>query len=321
MAGRACVLVVTSDDDYGTDLVIQALHRNGTPVVRLNPSSGVDVDVELVAGQWRGTVGDGRRRIDLDQIVSVFWRWPDPPCGDPSIADEAARRWAAREDYHALYGLLRGLPVRWVNHPDRAQAAEDKPRQLTVAHQCGLITPATLITTRGDTVRQWRRNTSLIYKAFRADGADEDCMVTAGSLDRSAVPDRLLAAHTVQEQVDGVPVRLTVVGEELFAAQITGTDLLDWRPVQGGLTYTPVDVPPPVHRGVLAYMLAFDLLYGAFDFLAPVASPWAFLECNPTGQWGFVDRRTDLPITDTLAELLQTPLPQCSGSLTQGLAK
>ncbi|MEO3787670.1 ATP-grasp ribosomal peptide maturase [Actinocorallia sp. B10E7] len=319
MISRASVLVVTSDDDYGTDLVIQAL--DGTPVVRLNPGTGVHVDAELAAGQWRGTVGDGRRHVDIDTIVSVFWRWPDPPAGDPSIADEAARRWAAREDYHALYGLLRGLPVRWVNHPGRAQAAEDKPRQLAIAHQCGLVTPATLITTRGAAVRRWLVDRPLIYKAFRADGADEDCMVTAGSLDRSAVPDRLLAAHTVQERVDGVPVRLTVVGDELFAVRITGTDLLDWRPVQGGLAYAPTEVPPPIRRSVLTYMRAFDLLYGAFDFIDPGDGPWVFLECNPTGQWGFVDRRTNLPITGALAGLLRTPLPQCSGSLMRRLAK
>lgn len=301
------VLVVTADDDYAADLVVQELHRTGTPVVRLNPGAGTFTDAELVAGRWRGTVGDGRRRTDLEEIVSVFWRWPDPPMGDPAIADEAARRWAAREDLLALYGILRSLPVGWVNHPDAADAAEHKPRQLAIAHRSGLVVPATRITSDGAAARTWIGDRRLLYKPFRADGADVDCMVIAGAASPDDLPDRLLSAGIYQEVADGTPVRLTRIGGQDFAARILGSPDLDWRPVQSDLTYEPVDVPPEVARGVTAYMRAFGLEYGAFDFIDTPAG-WLYLECNPTGQYGFVEKRTGLPITRALADRLRTPV-------------
>lgn len=71
----------------------------------------------------------------------MLWRWPTPPAGHPSIERDDRKAWAAREDTLALYGVLKTVPARWVNHPEHAARANVKPAQLVAAVSCGLAVP------------------------------------------------------------------------------------------------------------------------------------------------------------------------------------
>ncbi|MUN41691.1 hypothetical protein [Actinomadura litoris] len=71
-------------------------------------------------------------------------------------------------------------------------------------------------------------------------------MVVATTADTDGLPAELAAASTFQPIVHGTSVRVTAVGPRLFAARITGTTLLDWRPVQDQITYTPTAIPHDV---------------------------------------------------------------------------
>ena len=58
-----------------------------------------------------------------------------------------------------------------------------------------------------------------------------------------------------------------------------------------------------------AYLHAFGLTYGAFDFALAPDGRWWFLECNPAGQWAFVDEDTTRAIANALADTLQKGAP------------
>jgi D-alanine-D-alanine ligase-like ATP-grasp enzyme len=51
---------------------------------------------------------------------------------------------------------------------------------------------------------------------------------------------------------------------------------------------------------MVAYLRAFGLIFGAFDFSVTPDGRWWFLECNPAGQWGWLTEETGLPIADEL---------------------
>ncbi|MFC5744804.1 MvdC/MvdD family ATP grasp protein [Actinomadura rugatobispora] len=304
------VLILTDHDDHTTDLIVHALHQRDATVVRLDPGTArLRMDARLDGARWRGLVGDEHRAARLEEVTGVLWRWPGAASGHPDIGDPAARAWAAREDALALHGVLSTLPVRWVNHPFAAAAAGHKPGQLLAARGCGLEVPDTLITTSGAGVADWAGGRPVLYKAAHAQGADEDAMVTAGAVDPAALPDHLGAASCFQPVVAGPSVRLTVVGNRMFAVRITGcpADLIDWRPIQDQLAFIPVPVPEHIAAGVHAFMRHFGLEYGAFDFIDS-SGGWVFLEINPTGMYGFVEIQSGLAITDAITERLLTPL-------------
>lgn len=303
------VLVITDTTDYTADLIVADLGARGVSVVRLDPGAGpVSMKATLGRGQWRDGLKDEHRAVDLDDVVSVLWRWPTSPAGHPAIDDPARRSWAAREDKAGIFGVLKSLPVLWVNHPDLAAAASSKPGQLVTAAGCGLAVPDTIVTTSGKAVRSWAHDRDVLFKAFNAQGVDEDAMVVASRVDPAELPDELGAASLFQEVIVGTPVRLTMVGPRPFAVAITGTGLLDWRPVQHRLTYTPIDVPHDVLEAVRRFMMRYGLEYGAFDFIVTGDGTWTFLEINPTGMYGFVEIHSELQITAAICERLCEPV-------------
>ncbi|MFE2729167.1 hypothetical protein [Kitasatospora sp. NPDC059327] len=99
-------------------------------------------------------------------------------------------------------------------------------------------------------------------------------------------------------------VRLTVVGERMFAVRIDSPDL-DWRHRQSLMKPAQVAVPEEVSRAVAAYLGELRLVYGAFDFAVTAAGAWYFLECNPNGQWAWQPPETTDAIAQAIADQLQ----------------
>ncbi|MFD4974849.1 MvdC/MvdD family ATP grasp protein [Streptomyces sp. NPDC058424] len=116
-------------------------------------------------------------------------------------------------------------------------------------------------------------------------------------------------AHLFQSWVDkDHEVRLTVVGEHMFAAAIhAGSDAAheDWRSDYGALTYTITTVPEQVAEGMRRLMDRLQLRYGAADFIVGPQGRWTFLEVNPCGQWDWIQGETGLPIAQAIADDLQ----------------
>ncbi|WP_233221797.1 hypothetical protein [Streptomyces carminius] len=103
-------------------------------------------------------------------------------------------------------------------------------------------------------------------------------------------------------------VRLTAVGGRLFAAEIhtdSPAGRVDWRSDYGSHRYRVCEPPPAVAAGVRRTLDRLDLPYGAFDFAVTPGGEWCFPEVNPSGQFGFVEQATGLPITAAVADWLE----------------
>jgi glutathione synthase/RimK-type ligase-like ATP-grasp enzyme len=108
----------------------------------------------------------------------------------------------------------------------------------------------------------------------------------------------------------GTDVRVTLVGARALAADIlTRGDAIDWRAVPPDqVSYRPVAVPAPIISACVRLCRNVGLLYGAFDFVRQPDGRWVFLEVNPSGQWGWIEQATGLPITKAIVdELVDRP--------------
>ncbi|MFE2078042.1 ATP-grasp ribosomal peptide maturase [Streptomyces misionensis] len=314
-AGGPPVLVVTRLDDATADEVITELNRRRVPVTRLDPGDFPDTVTFGAAFGSRGVSGivaTQTRTVDLGGVRSVYWRRPTPYTADLAM-DEQTTRWAVEEARYGLGGTLAALPgAHYVNHPWRNRDAEYKPAQLAMAARCGLTVPPTLITNDVDQARAFVHDHGpVLYKPLRETefaGADGRALtVWIEDVLTDQLDDRVRhTAHLFQQRVPKVAdVRLTAVGEQLTAVRIDGSPGVDWRRHYDRLTYDLIGVPSKVARGVHAYLRAFGLVFGAFDFGLDREGRWHWFECNPNGQWAwFPDRITSL-ITSAVADQLQ----------------
>ena len=120
------------------------------------------------------------------------------------------------------------------------------------------------------------------------------------------------SAHLFQAQVPKVAdVRAVVVGGQVFSARITAPPgVVDWRAEYQSLTYEPVPCPDGIRGALVRFLAAFGLNFGAFDFAVTADGAWWFLECNPNGQWAWLEDAAGLPITTAIADLLENGASQ-----------
>ncbi|MFD4876233.1 ATP-grasp ribosomal peptide maturase [Streptomyces sp. NPDC058420] len=320
------VLVLTCEEDVTADMVVVHLHASGVPVVRIDPADltgGVALSGEYVHGAFRGHLSAGGRLVSVSGLRSIWVRRP----GTPATRAPQPSAWLTEEASQALYGMLRGSGARWMNHPDASRRARHKPWQLRLAQHSGLPVPATLITTFPQAAREFsRRFPDLVVKPVSgAHPQDPPRAVptsrVAPDTDFSAVAfGPTLLQRRVAKRAD---IRLTVVGDRMLAARTaTAPDAdpgeVDVRFTTSAQPWHPVEVPPRIAEAVLTYMREAELAYGAFDFAEDADGTWWFLECNQSGQFGFVEAETGQPIARTIAEWLALPAAEEREGLVNG---
>ncbi|MZD07683.1 ATP-grasp ribosomal peptide maturase [Streptomyces sp. SID5785] len=311
------VLILTSEQDVTADLAVVELNTAGIPVLRLDPAElpgGVGLSGEFAHGAFQGHLSVGGRVVSMGGLRSVWVRRP----GSPAARAQAASPWLTEESSQSLYGMLRCTDARWMNHPDAARQARHKPWQLWLARASGLPVPATLITTFPRVAREFaERYPDLVVKPVSgahpgADGlAVPTTRVRPGEDYRDVAHGPTLLQRRVRKVAD---IRLTCVGDRLFAAravsapqdgQPVGDDgVVDVRFSPDAGPWRPVPVPRRVADGVHAYLTRAQLAYGAFDFAEDADGIWWFLECNQSGQFGFVEIETGQRIGRAVAAWL-----------------
>lgn len=312
------VMVVTNLEDPTADLVIAELHGRDVPVVRFDAGDfpatlACSAHIGGGATRWEGNVRTHTRVAELGAVRSLYYRRPSA-FSFPHLDAQDARLAAAQARY-GLGGVLASLPgCLYVNHPNRIGDAEYKPAGLAAAAACGFRVPPTLITNVPDDAWAFvKQHGPVIHKpisvpTYQIDGKAQTVPVT--EVNPAEIDDSVAGTtHLFQQRVDKTAdVRVTVMGQWVFAVRID-CDLLDWRTDYSRHTYTAIAVPESVERAMFAYLAHFGLVFGAFDFalIGPDrdAGSWVWIECNPSGQWAWMEPPTGLPMTAALADLLQ----------------
>ena len=324
------ILIITNKEDTHPVPVIEKLREWGVSFLRLNTESLL-TDYEF-AWWARGGACDFRLRnlaagVEClgSQISAVWERRPMPPkdlpvAGHPKV--EAYNRAEALEFLVFLRHYIAHIPSIGSILLDRHAAS--KMLQMHLAQEVGFLVPDTLFANRRQPVMDFAAEHPLLaLKSISTEGvwmedegADEYTFYTrqvaAESL--SDVPEEAFTqtVNFVQAYVEkAYELRITVVGEEVFACRIDAQQLadnegkVDWR--QGydhGMQQTAYTLPTEVADRCRLFLQRMWLNFGCFDFVVTPSGEYVFLECNPNGQWLWVEIETGLPISEAVARWL-----------------
>ncbi|AUX25836.1 hypothetical protein SOCEGT47_063890 [Sorangium cellulosum] len=322
-AGAAVLLVSHSQDEFGIERVADGLRRRGARPVRLNVDQfprSLTLSTALGAGGVRRRLEDAGAGLSGEEISAVWLRRLWAPNLGEGIA-EAYRAACVRESMTALTGWLRGLPARrWVNEPAAEERAQDKLLQLATAAAAGLRIPETLVTNDAAEVRALfaRLEGNVVAKMLTpfsmslSGGAPFVFTRAVSAADLEALSGLRQSPMVFQERIPKArELRVAYVDGRCFPGALDASRYeaiaADWRHpdvVAAGVGWEQGALPRDVEARLGAFMRALGLVFGAIDLICTPDGEHVFLEVNPAGEWGMLERDLGLPIADALAEAL-----------------
>jgi glutathione synthase/RimK-type ligase-like ATP-grasp enzyme len=314
-AGRGPVLLFTHSGDYDVpDFVAAALARRGAKAIRVDTDRFPAEGALTLTSDTHGlgaVLSLGDDEIDLLRCAAVWsrriWTAALPLDVDPAFA--AACRAQARDALAGALALLEEeVPV--VNRLAPQLRAEHKVLQLRAARAAGLSLPPTLITNEPAAARAFvEEHGAVVTKMLvplsqTMDGSGPFVYTSPVDEEDLADAEGLRSAPMIfQARVEkSYEVRAIVVDKRVFAAAVD-PGALDWRLGAGG-EWRELSLPRAVERAAVRLVESLGLVTGALDFIVDERGAHAFLEINPAGEWGWLQKELGLPIAEAIAGAL-----------------
>ena len=319
------ILILSNKWDVTVDFVVRELRRRSVEFLRINTEDLVADGMNVRYPGPLVSLGKAGNLREMNEGLSAVWnRRPGKPYDFFPIVDrpsEAVQKFVSDQWFSCLEALELLDGVRWINPPAANDRMESKPRQLQLASQLGFATPRTLISNRGDSIREFciSEGGQLVAKALYApliEEADQDYFVFSKVVDLSKLSDDqvLAVAPSIFQQVlsPKIDYRVTVVGERVLGAKLAvdeGCEIsLDWRTSEKNLRFESCSLPKDIEDLCRAFVARAGLVFGAIDLVEHL-DQFYFLEVNPNGEWGWLEKTAGLPISSALCDLLTKKEP------------
>ncbi len=318
------ILIITNKQDLTADFVVREITRRGLAFARLNTDEfpiNACASVRFEPGETshpRLRWFDRERILEWRRVRAVWYRRPVAPIVADAIVDPGVRKFASDEAYDFLRGLWYSLSCFWISNPDSIRRAEHKIVQLNEAHRIGFTLPRTLISNSAEEVRDFFRTCPdgivakpLFLGFLHHNNEGKFIYTTRLAEDDLSADDEIQFTPSIYQQY--VPktadIRVTVVGDRVFATRITARNLPanipDWRCVDlTDLDHAPYELPDEEKRKCVQLLKMLRLEFGAIDYVLDEAGQHVFLEINPNGQWAWLESATGVNISAAIVDHL-----------------
>lgn len=273
-----------------------------------------------------GTVSisvDGRD-VSPGQLNSAWYRKVNDFFGPDDVINDKAKQLLIRDELESLHETIWSLYPEdvWLSPPERMRVASQKLGQLVVACHVGFAVAPTVVSNEWrsieDSLDTRDAVTDIIAKMIHG-------VLIEGNVEK-AMPTTVLNSQLVAK-LKGLTIpfpglyqpyvpkarewRVTVVGDRIFPAAIYTTEEAkdDWRKHQltNAVTFENAQLNDEVSQKCAAYVKAMGLGFGAIDLIETPEGETVFLECNPNGQYYWLEERLGLPISQAIAADLTSP--------------
>ncbi|HEY0476224.1 MAG TPA: hypothetical protein VGD37_01800 [Kofleriaceae bacterium] len=324
------ILILTMPSDTTADDIERMLAARGAELVRFDPSdfperAACSMRFSRDTGWQRTIERAGAPAIDLAAVSAVWLRRPGARTAPAAITDERARRYLLAEWSDVAADLWSTLTCPWVpGRLDTVLAHQRKAHPMMLAHELGFAIPETAFTSRpADLLELHRAHAGNIITKLAGSTAFPRAFPhqlvryteRVSARDLGYARDVRWCPIAVQENIaKRLEVRVTVVGDQVFAAEIDSQrshrTRQDWRHYDHASTRHAIHaLPAEIERRCVELTRRLELCYGAIDLIVTPAGDYVFLEINPAGEHGWIEHATGLPISAAICDLLLAPAP------------
>jgi hypothetical protein len=269
--------------------------------------AGSSLSVEVDDTGLHGELRIGGRSCRLDEISGLYVRLMDNrilPELKGVAADSEVRRHS--DELHRLFWEWLDITrATVVNRPTAMASNTSKPFQAQLIRAAGIGIPDTLITNQPEQVRAFvAEHGSVIYKSISG------CRSVVQELDLSDL-DRLddITWCPVQFQalIDGVDVRVHVIGDDVYATRIS-SEATDYRyAAMGGgrpAWMTPAVLSDDLTQRCVELTRSLGLVFSGIDLRITNDDRVVCFEVNPCPAFNYFEGNTGQPIARSVARLL-----------------
>lgn len=254
--------------------------------------------------------------LSSEEISSVWWRqkpfglfYPENPTRN------AEQEFIGREWHH----ILNSVPAftshaNWINPVNAQVIANSKPQQLLWALSSGFSVPETMFSNDFESVLSFVKRETVVYKTMSGYIFPESSAIFTARLSEDFIveEDRLrigVSPGIYQSYVEKkCEMRVYFIGDDIFSVEIDSQSSddtkTDWRENQSLPINSYVKTDSYLRDKISRFRDMSGLKFGAVDLVVTPSEEIVFLECNPAGQWMWLEEATGVPISKSVAALL-----------------
>jgi len=272
--------------------VLDALQERGADVTHLDRARVDSLDFDVTLGPApAGWIAVDGHRIPLDAISAIYLR-PESPRGTATPATTC------------LMALASSLDAVVVNRPAAGRSNSSKPYQLAAIAAAGLTVPPTLVTTDARAAGEFLdRHGRVVYKSI---SGIRSIVATLGVEDAGRLSGVSTGPVQLQQWIEGIDVRVHVVGERWFATAIESA-AADYRyaaTTGHEVAVVATDIDDELGERLVRLAASMDLLVAGIDLRLTPDDAWVCFEVNPSPGFTFYEDATGQPIAAAIADLL-----------------
>ncbi|RKT01550.1 MvdC/MvdD family ATP grasp protein [Chryseobacterium defluvii] len=309
------ILCIThSQDFYNIDLFFQYLSKKNIPFFRLN-SDRINHLQKISLNESFFELTDEDGRVVNSRNIKGVWHRKSWKVSVPEELDEEYEKIFLNEYgslRYNLFSLLEDVP--WINPYEQEKKVDaNKLYQLKTARKNHLLIPKTIFSNdekkiveffhehcRGRAVAKLH---GALAKSMDAENFLSTTIIEEDNLEY--ISDIAYCPMIFQPYIDKeYELRIAYIDGEFFTGKINSSGSADWRISREHLFWTPYELPAEIKNNITAMMREMGLFFGAIDMIKGKDGNYYFLEVNPQGEWGMLQKELGFPIAEKIADNL-----------------
>ncbi len=309
------ILCIThSQDFYNIELFFNYLNSKNIPYFRLNSDRLNHLQKINIQDDFFELTDESGNMLD-SRTVKAVWHRKSWGISIPEELDDSYAKIFLKEYASLRYNLLTLLEdVPWINPLQNENKIDgNKIHQLKLAKKHNLTVPQTIFSNDPEKIAEFfyrSCNGKMIAKLH-------------GVISKSMGGENLLSTHIIDEDslecihdIEYCPMifqpyiekeyelRIVYLDGEFFIGKINNSEHTDWRIAQGDYFWSAYVLPEAVEANLASMMKEMGLYIGAIDMIRSRDGNYYFLEVNPQGEWGMLQKELDFPIAERIADNL-----------------
>lgn len=309
------IVLLSNKWDVCIDFIVRLLDNIEHPYLRINTEDLVRDGSFVELEPFSFIINNKHSFVNLEDVNVIYNRRPGKPYDDTVYnlrPSRAIQEYVTGQWYKYLESITINSNIIWVNHPHNNSIMENKIIQLSKAVEIGFNIPRTLVTNCPNKLHKFMKRKIIIGKSLYSqliEEENEDYFIYTNIIESINGKENEIRVSPAIYQEAIYPkkdYRITVIGDNVFVAKIKSNDnvdYLDWRTKQDGISFVKAELPREIYDKCVTYVKYNSLHYGAID-LVEKEGKYYFLEINPNGEWGWLQKPHGFKIAEAIADYL-----------------